>query len=68
LRIRHYGYRSRACGENIAYSSGRYGEPDNVMQRWFESRITGKHPERDFARTAQPLYLYFTFMPTRRNH
>lgn len=36
-RVRSYGYRYRLCGENIAYGSGRYGEPGSIMRRWMKS-------------------------------
>lgn len=36
-RIRSFGYRFRYCGENIAYGSGSYGEPDSIMRSWMNS-------------------------------
>ncbi len=31
------GYRSYAIGENIAYGSGPYGEPESIMKSWMKS-------------------------------
>ena len=31
------GYRYYAIGENIAYGSGPYGEPDSIMNAWMKS-------------------------------
>ena len=36
-RIKRYGYPYRLCGENIAYGSGRYGQPGSIMDRWMKS-------------------------------
>ncbi len=36
-RIKRYGYPYSLCGENIAYGSGSYGEPDSIMDRWMKS-------------------------------
>lgn len=36
-RIHRYGYRWSVCGENIAYGSGSYGEPNNIMSGWMHS-------------------------------
>jgi len=36
-RIKRYGYPYSLCGENIAYGSGLYGEPDNIMDPWMKS-------------------------------
>lgn len=36
-RVRRYDYRFRLCGENIAYGSGSYGEPESTMRRWMKS-------------------------------
>jgi uncharacterized protein YkwD len=36
-RVRNAGYRFRYCGENIAYGSGSYGEPQSIMRSWMRS-------------------------------
>lgn len=36
-RIKRFGYRYRLCGENIAYGSGSYGEPESIMRGWMKS-------------------------------
>lgn len=36
-RIKNAGYRYRYCGENIAYGSGSYGEPQSIMRAWMKS-------------------------------
>ncbi len=36
-RIKSFGYRFRYCGENIAYGSGSYGEPERIMRSWMDS-------------------------------
>lgn len=36
-RMRRYGYRWRACAENISYGSGKKGAPANTMKRWKDS-------------------------------
>ncbi len=35
-RMKKFGYTSLA-GENIAYGSGSYGEPESIMRRWMKS-------------------------------
>lgn len=36
-RLRNYGYRWRAYGENIAYGSGSSGAPNNIFNAWMRS-------------------------------
>lgn len=36
-RLKNYGYRWRAYGENIAYGSGSLGAPNNIFNAWMRS-------------------------------
>ncbi|QIN81723.1 hypothetical protein GBA63_03030 [Rubrobacter tropicus] len=50
-RVKNAGYRFRYCGENIAYGSGSYGEPQSIMRSWMKSTghrrniLNGKYRE-----------------------
>jgi|SRR5215210_2196796 len=38
-RMRRYGYRWRACGENIAWGAGSRGSPEKIFRGWMDSRV-----------------------------
>jgi uncharacterized protein YkwD len=37
-RLKHYGYKWRTYGENIAWGPGSYGSPRKVFRWWMHSR------------------------------
>jgi uncharacterized protein YkwD len=42
-RIRRYGYRWRACAENIAWGAGSRGSPAKVFKGWMDGRVHRSH-------------------------
>jgi uncharacterized protein YkwD len=59
-RVRRYGYRWRACAENIAYGSGTAGSAGRIFGNWMDSPdhrstfLNGKYRARRHGRRPAP--------------
>jgi uncharacterized protein YkwD len=42
-RIRRFGYRWRACAENIAWGAGSRGSPGKAFKGWMDGRVHRSH-------------------------